>query len=50
MTVEQYVKGEEKALGAPAKVTKFVRFALGEGIDKKTDDFASEVAKLTKGS
>jgi elongation factor Ts len=50
MSVEQYVKGAEKAAGAPVKVTKFVRFALGEGIDKKEDDFASEVAKLTKGS
>ena len=50
MTVEQYLKGEEKAAGAPVKVAKFVRYQLGEGIDKKTDDFASEVAKLTKGS
>ena len=50
MTVEQYVKAEEKAAGSPVKVTKFVRFALGEGIDKKKDDFASEVAKLAKGS
>ena len=50
MTVEQYLKSEEKGLGAPAKVTKFVRFQLGEGIDRKSDDFASEVAKLTKGS
>ena len=50
MTVEQYLKGEEKAAGTPVKVTKFVRYQLGEGIDKKGDDFASEVAKLTKGS
>lgn len=50
MTVEQYLKAEEKAAGAPVKVAKFVRYQLGEGIDKKTDDFASEVAKLTKGS
>ena len=49
MTVEQYLKGEEKALGHPVKIASFVRYALGEGIDKKTDDFASEVAKLTKG-
>ncbi len=50
MTVEQYLKTEEKAAGTPVKVTKFVRYQLGEGIDKKGDDFASEVAKLTKGS
>jgi elongation factor Ts len=50
MTVEQYLKGAEKVAGAPVKVSGFRRYALGEGIDKKTDDFASEVAKLTKGS
>ncbi|MFM9941726.1 MAG: translation elongation factor Ts [Hyphomicrobiaceae bacterium] len=50
ITVEQYLKAEEKAAGSPVKVTKFVRFALGEGIDKKKDDFAAEVAKLTQGS
>jgi elongation factor Ts len=49
MTVEQYIKGAEKVAGAPVKVTGFKRFALGEGIDKKTDDFASEVEKLAKG-
>ena len=49
MTVEQYIKGAEKVAGAPVKVTGFKRYALGEGIDKKSDDFASEVAKLTKG-
>lgn len=48
ISVEQYVKGAEKTVGGPIKVAKFIRFALGEGIDKKTDDFASEVAKLTK--
>ena len=47
MTVEQYLKAEEKAAGAPIKIAKFVRYQLGEGIDKKGDDFASEVAKLT---
>ncbi|MGE3917046.1 MAG: translation elongation factor Ts [Hyphomicrobiaceae bacterium] len=50
MSVEQYVKGAEKAAGGTVKVTGFRRYALGEGIDKKGDDFASEVAKLTKGS
>ncbi|MEZ5818461.1 MAG: translation elongation factor Ts [Hyphomicrobiaceae bacterium] len=49
MTVDQYVKGAEKVAGAPVKVVGFKRFALGEGIDKKDDDFASEVAKLAKG-
>jgi elongation factor Ts len=43
-TVEQMLKGVEKSSGAPVKVAKFVRFALGEGIEKKEDDFAAEVA------
>ncbi len=47
ITVEQFLKAEEKAAGAPIEIAKFERFQLGEGIDKKGDDFASEVAKLT---
>jgi elongation factor Ts len=43
-TVEQVLKAAEKAAGAPIKVSKFVRYALGEGIDKKDTDFAAEVA------
>lgn len=49
MTVEQYIKDAEKVAGAPVKIIGFKRYALGEGIDKKEDDFASEVAKLAKG-
>jgi elongation factor Ts len=44
MTVAQYLKGEEKTLGTPIKVAKFIRYALGEGIAKKEADFAAEVA------
>ncbi|HEY7549241.1 MAG TPA: translation elongation factor Ts [Hyphomicrobiaceae bacterium] len=33
-TVEQTLKGAEKTVGAPVKVTGFVRYALGEGVDK----------------
>jgi elongation factor Ts len=43
-TVEQVLKEAEKKAGAPIKVTKFVRYALGEGIDRKSEDFAAEVA------
>ena len=43
-TVEQVLKDAEKTAGAPIKVAKFVRYALGEGIDKKEGDFAAEVA------
>lgn len=44
-TVEQVLKEAEKTAGAPIKVAKFVRYALGEGIEKKSGDFADEVAK-----
>ena len=43
-TVEQAVKEAEKDIGAPAAITGFVRFALGEGIDKGENDFVAEVA------
>ena len=48
-TVEAVIKSAEKTVGAPIKLEGFVRYALGEGIDKKTDDFAAEVEKLAKG-
>jgi elongation factor Ts len=37
-----------KEIGAPVKLQRFVRFALGEGIDKKESDFAAEVAAQLK--
>ena len=48
-TVGNVLKAFEKDLGSPVKITGFLRYALGEGIDKKTEDFAAEVAKMTKG-
>jgi len=48
-TVGNVLKAFEKELGSPVKIKAFMRFALGEGIDKKTEDFAAEVAKMTKG-
>ena len=48
-TVAEAVKAAEKMIGAPIKITKFVRYALGEGIEKKEEDFAAEVAKAVKG-
>ncbi len=44
-TVEQFLKESEKSVGAPIKIAGFVRYALGEGIEKKDEDFAAEVAK-----
>jgi elongation factor Ts len=43
-SVSQAVKEAEGKVGGPVKVTGFVRYALGEGIEKKEDDFAAEVA------
>lgn len=40
----QAVKDAEGKVGAPIKVTGFVRYALGEGIEKQESDFAAEVA------
>lgn len=42
------VKDVLKDAGAPASITGFFRFSLGEGIEKKEDDFAAEVASLSK--
>lgn len=44
LTVEQAVEALAKELGTPVKLTAFVRFALGEGIEKEETDFAAEVA------
>jgi elongation factor Ts len=42
--VAQALKEAEGKVGAPVKVTGFVRYALGEGIEKQESDFATEVA------
>src|SRR5262249_32105115 len=47
-TIEQLVAETAKAVGSPVKVTGFVRLALGEGVEKKADDFAAEVAAMTR--
>jgi elongation factor Ts len=44
--VSAVVENAAKTLGAPVKVTGFVRYQLGEGIEKTADDFAAEVAKM----
>jgi elongation factor Ts len=45
-TVAQAIKEAEAKVGGPIKVTGFVRFALGEGIDRPEGDFGGEVAAL----
>ena len=42
--VAQALKEAEGKIGAPVKITGFVRYALGEGIEKQESDFAAEVA------
>jgi elongation factor Ts len=44
-SVAQAVKDAEGALGGAVKLTGFIRYALGEGIEKKEEDFAAEVDK-----
>jgi len=43
-SVAQALKEAEGKVGAPIKVTGFVRYALGEGIERNETDFAAEVA------
>ena len=43
-----YIASVAKSLGAEIKATGFVRFAKGEGLQKKEDDFAAEVAGMMK--
>jgi len=45
-SVAQAVKDAEGTIGAPIKVTGFVRYALGEGIDRPESNFAAEVAAV----
>jgi len=47
-SVSQAVKEAEGKVGGPIKVTGFVRYALGEGIDRPDSDFGGEVAALVK--
>ncbi len=48
LSVGKYVENTAKELGVALKVSKFVRFEKGEGIEKRVDDFASEVASMVK--
>ncbi len=42
-TVEKYLQKEGESLGCKIEVSRFVRYELGEGIEKKVEDFAKEV-------
>jgi len=45
MTVQQYIDSVAKEVGAPIKIARIVRFETGEGLEKKDENFAEEVAK-----
>ncbi|MBQ3424493.1 MAG: elongation factor Ts [Clostridia bacterium] len=49
VTVAQHVAAVAKELGAPVSVKGYVRFEKGEGIEKRQDDLAAEVAKMVNG-
>ena len=43
-TIQQYAAETGKALGTTVTITRFAKFVLGEGLEKKESDFAAEVA------
>ncbi|APG26050.1 translation elongation factor Ts [Syntrophotalea acetylenica] len=48
LTVTKVVSNLGKEIGADVRLTRFARFQLGEGVEKRSDDFAAEVASMTK--
>ncbi len=49
-SIEQVIADEAKALGADVKMTGYIRMGVGEGIEKKEENFAAEVAAAVAGS
>ncbi len=48
LTIKKYVDSVAKELGGSIAITGFVRYEKGEGIEKRQDDFAAEVASMVK--
>ena len=48
VNVQKYTENTAKALGGDIKVLSFVRFEKGEGLEKREDNFADEVASMIK--
>jgi elongation factor Ts len=48
-TIDKLRQELGKKLGGEVKIHSFVRYSLGEGIEKKTEDLAAEVAKTIEG-
>ena len=47
-TVSQYTEDTAKKLGGSIKITSFARYEKGEGLEKKEENFADEIAKMVK--
>ena len=47
ITVEQLVAATAKKTGAKLEIVRFAKYVMGEGIEKRTDNLAEEVAKLS---
>ena len=48
LTVGEYTNASAKQMGGKISITKFLRYEKGEGIEKKVNDFAAEVASMIK--
>lgn len=48
LTIEKVVKGYSDKMGKTLSVKRFTRFEMGEGLEKRNDDFAAEVAAQMK--
>jgi len=48
LSVSQHVAAVAKELGGEISIAKFIRFERGEGLEKRSDNFAEEIANLTK--
>ena len=49
MSIEKYIASAAKALGGKITFKDAVRFEKGEGIEKKQENFAEEIASMVKG-
>ena len=49
MDVNAYVNATAKKLGGDIKIVEYTHFIKGEGLEKRVDDFAAEVAAAVKG-
>ena len=50
MDVKKFLDGVAKEIGTTIEIVKFARFEKGEGLEKKSDDFAAEVAAMAGGN